>query len=410
VGVQFKVDGVNQGAEDTSSPYSMSWDATAAANGAHIITVTARDAAGNTATSSSVNVTVDNTPPTVSVTAPAASATVQGATVSVTATAADNVAVAGVQFQLDWPGANCGLLGAEDTSSPYSFTWNTTTLVNGTHTISAVARDAAGNTTTSAVITVTVNNPSPPPPDTTAPTTPTGLNSPSKTTTTITLAWNASTDSGGAGLAGYEIYRSVSGGAFTFLTSTSLLTFPDTGLSPGTAYSYKLAAYDFANPPNKSAQSSALAVTTNTSPAPTVSLIANPTSLLSGAASSLTWSSTNATSCSASGAWNGSKATSGTATTGALSVDSTFNLACTGAGGTANASATVTITASTPPPTPTPAPTPGKKGDLNNDNTVNIFDLSILLSHYGASGSGDIDTNGAVNVIDLSILLSNYGK
>jgi len=40
---------------------------------------------------------------------------------SVTATAADNVGVVGVQFKVD--GVN---LGAEDTTSPYSFTWDTT--------------------------------------------------------------------------------------------------------------------------------------------------------------------------------------------------------------------------------------------------------------------------------------------
>ena len=63
---------------------------------------------------------------------------------TVAANASDNVGVAGVQFKLD--GAN---LGAEDTASPYSVTWNTTTATNGSHTLTAVARDAAGNTTTS---------------------------------------------------------------------------------------------------------------------------------------------------------------------------------------------------------------------------------------------------------------------
>jgi subtilase family serine protease len=66
--------------------------------------------------------------------------------------------VAGVQFRVD--GAN---LGAEDTTSPYSVTWNTTTASNGSHTLTAVARDAAGNTTTSVAVTVTVNNAGPSP-------------------------------------------------------------------------------------------------------------------------------------------------------------------------------------------------------------------------------------------------------
>ena len=95
----------------------------------------------------------DTTAPTVSLTAPAAGASLQG-TVDVTADASDNVGVAGVQFKLD--GAN---LGSEDTSAPYSVPWNTTTATNGAHTLTAVARDAAGNTTTATTVNVTVANP-----------------------------------------------------------------------------------------------------------------------------------------------------------------------------------------------------------------------------------------------------------
>ncbi|MGH7407133.1 MAG: CFI-box-CTERM domain-containing protein, partial [Candidatus Methylomirabilales bacterium] len=49
-------------------------------------------------------------------------------------------------------------VGAEDTTSPYSLSWNTTTVGNGSHTLTAVARDAAGNSTTSSGVTVTVDN------------------------------------------------------------------------------------------------------------------------------------------------------------------------------------------------------------------------------------------------------------
>ena len=95
----------------------------------------------------------DTTAPTVSLTAPANNTTVSGNSVSVTATAADAVGVTGVQFRLD--GAN---LGAEDTTAPYSVTWNSTTATNASHQLTAVARDAAGNSRTSTAITVTVNN------------------------------------------------------------------------------------------------------------------------------------------------------------------------------------------------------------------------------------------------------------
>src|SRR5207253_1206730 len=61
VGVQFKLDGANLGAEDlTSSPYSVSWNTTTASNGSHTLTAVARDAAGNTTTSTGVAVTVSN--------------------------------------------------------------------------------------------------------------------------------------------------------------------------------------------------------------------------------------------------------------------------------------------------------------------------------------------------------------
>jgi hypothetical protein len=101
----------------------------------------------------SVTYTQDISGPAVSISAPANNATVSGATVAVSATASDAVGVAGVQFKLD--GAN---LGAEDTSSPYSSNWNSTTATNGAHTLTAVARDWAGNLTTSSSIAVTVSN------------------------------------------------------------------------------------------------------------------------------------------------------------------------------------------------------------------------------------------------------------
>ena len=247
-GVQFQLNGANLGAEDTTAPFQVSWNTTTASNGPSTLTVVARDAAGNTTTSSGVIVTVDNaapvisavssfgiaatgatiswitnepsdsqveygtttaygstsslnlalvtshsasisgltagtlyhyrvrsrdaagnlatsaeftfttsaapdtTPATVSVTSPAGGATVSG-TFTVTATANDNVGVAGVQFRLD--GAN---LGAEDTSAPFQVFWNTTTASNSSHTLTAVARDAAGNQTTSSPVTIAVAN------------------------------------------------------------------------------------------------------------------------------------------------------------------------------------------------------------------------------------------------------------
>jgi hypothetical protein len=99
----------------------------------------------------------DTTPPAVTLTTPSAG-TVSG-TLTVTASASDNVGVAGVQFHLD--SAN---LGPEDTTNDYTSSWDTTTVPDGTYALTATARDAAGNTTSSSPITVTVTNTSTPPP------------------------------------------------------------------------------------------------------------------------------------------------------------------------------------------------------------------------------------------------------
>ena len=140
----------------TSATYA--WNTATTSNGAHTLNLTVTDGAGRTATKA-INVTVSNsapgdtTPPTVTMTAPTNGSTVSGTAVTVSANASDNVGVTSVQFKLD--GVN---LGAPDTAAPYSVVWNTTTASNGSHTLTAVAKDAAGNTKTSMPITVTVAN------------------------------------------------------------------------------------------------------------------------------------------------------------------------------------------------------------------------------------------------------------
>jgi len=93
----------------------------------------------------------DTTPPTTSITSPANGATVSG-TITVTASASDNVGVVKVEFYID------SVLKSTSTTSPYTFSWNTTTVANGSHTIFSKAYDAANNVGTSATVTVTVSN------------------------------------------------------------------------------------------------------------------------------------------------------------------------------------------------------------------------------------------------------------
>ena len=151
-GVQFTLDGVNLGAEVTTAPYQATWNSATVLNGAHVLAAVARDAAGNRS-SATVSVTVanDTTPPTVAVTSPVSGATVTG-TLALVATGSDNVGVAGIQFTLD--GVN---LGAEVTTAPYELAWNSSTVVNGAHLLSAVARDAAGNQQTVTVSVIVAN-------------------------------------------------------------------------------------------------------------------------------------------------------------------------------------------------------------------------------------------------------------
>lgn len=96
--------------------------------------------------------------------------------------------------------------------------------------------------------------------DTQAPSTPGNLTSPSKTSTSITLSWTASTDN--VGVSGYDILR---GGAVIGTSTTT--TFTNSGLSPSTAYTYSVQARDAAG--NVSGQSNAITVTTNASTTPT---------------------------------------------------------------------------------------------------------------------------------------------
>jgi hypothetical protein len=82
-------------------------------------------------------------------------------------------------------------------------------------------------------------------------------------------------------------------------------------------------------------------------PAPAVTLTSSAATVSSGGTVTLTWSATNATSCTASGGWSGAQAVSGTATTSAITSSTTYTLACTGSGGTTSQSVTVNISAAT---------------------------------------------------------------
>jgi hypothetical protein len=97
----------------------------------------------------------DRTPPVVVWVSPAPGS-VLSRTVSLRAEARDSGGVAGVQFLVDGT-----KLGAEDLQAPYAVSWNTLAAANGTHTLTAMARDRTGNTRTTAKVLVRVQNQTP---------------------------------------------------------------------------------------------------------------------------------------------------------------------------------------------------------------------------------------------------------
>ena len=121
--------------------------------GLYTITLTVRDAAGNSATDTMVVTVRDVTSPTASIDSPASGATVSGSA-TITATAGDNVAIVRVELRVD------STLAATDTSAPYSFSLDTRNYSDGSHTIRITAYDEAGNSAF-AERTLTFSNPAP---------------------------------------------------------------------------------------------------------------------------------------------------------------------------------------------------------------------------------------------------------
>jgi YD repeat-containing protein len=211
--------------------------------------VRAYDGAGNNSGYS--NTVAVTTPDTVAPTVPSGLAAAAPSSNSVNLTwtgSTDNVGVTG--YKVYRGGTQIG------TASTTNYTDNT--VVGSTaYTYTVSAYDAAGNTS-AASNTAPVTTP-----DTIAPGVPTGLSASAPSSTQVNLSWNAVSDTGGSGLAGYRIYR---GGVH--IANSSATNYSDTSVSGSTGYSYTVAGYD--NAGNTSAQSSAASVTTPDTTAPSV--------------------------------------------------------------------------------------------------------------------------------------------
>jgi len=143
-GVQFFVDGVAIADERVNAPYWIAWDTSSVTEGAHTITVVARDAAGKTG-SDQIPVTVDRTPPAVAVTSPISGTTVSDV-VTISADVSDNFGIDTVSYIANGESLD------EETAPPYQIVRDTTLIPDGPYTLKVAVQDRAGglNSTTTA--------------------------------------------------------------------------------------------------------------------------------------------------------------------------------------------------------------------------------------------------------------------
>ncbi len=355
-------------------------------------TVMAYDAANNSSVASAVfqaTTAYDTTAP--SIPSGLAATDVTDTTIRMTWNASsDNVAVTGYDLYRG------NVLITSTTGLSFTDTGLT---INALYSYRIRAHDGAGNNSlqSSALNVSTL-------PDRVAPSTPSNVASITQTVQSIDLTWSASVDD--AALTTqltYSLYRDG-----VFVATQSGLSYSDTGLHYNRTYHYQVSANDPSG--NISSLSPLLSVTTlpDTS-SPSVAL----TAPADGQTAKLTFtvaatasddldlnrveffvdSTRIGTIVSApfSFNWNSYAVHNGTHVLTARAYDASGN----------TASQSVSISVINPPPPIT--------GDLNGDHRINIYDLSILLSHFNKVGSGDFNNNGKVDIFDLSVLLSHFG-
>ena len=123
--------------------------------------------------------------------------------------------------------------------------------------------------------------------------------------------------------------------------------------------------------------------------APTVNISASSTAITLGNSSQLTWTSTDATSCTASGDWSGSKATNSSEFVTPLSTGlKTYTLSCTGPGGSASSSATVNVT----------NPTPVISSISPSSKNVGDPQFTLTITGTGMIASSAVQVNGSDRV------------
>lgn len=226
---------------DTSAPYLYAWDTSSVTAGSYTLMTKAYDAAGNSGQSANIGVTVvkDTTPPTVTLSNPVNNAILSG-TATLAANASDNIGVSRVEFYSN------GTLVSATNVTPYSYSWNTTSVANGAYTLTAKAYDASNNIGQSSNISVTVNNGSV---DTTAPTV--AVASPAAGSTVSGTVNVAASVSDNVGVTKVEYY--VNGGLDNTVTAAPFSYSVPTTVAHNGSYTLYAKAYDAAGNVKQSA-------------------------------------------------------------------------------------------------------------------------------------------------------------
>lgn len=159
--VQFLLDGADLGsavtAPSSAATYMYSWDTTTATEGAHALSAIVTDTAGATGSSSAVSISVANDLPTIAITAPAAGATLTGSVALTAAVTAGASPIQYVQFTVD--GRDVGVpVTYAITTGNYSYTWDSSTVYNGTHAIGAEVLDQTSHSAQAPTVSVTTSN------------------------------------------------------------------------------------------------------------------------------------------------------------------------------------------------------------------------------------------------------------
>jgi chitodextrinase len=341
------------------------------------------------ATNPGIYTIADTTPPTVPTGLTAGTKALSSISLN-WAASTDNVAVAGYKVFRNGTLVNGNVAATSYTDNGLS--------PNTSYTYSVAAFDAAGNISaqSTGLVVATLA-------DTTPPTVPSGLTAGTKTMTSIAFSWTASTDN--VAVKGYSVYRNG-----TKITSAGISTtnYTDSGLTPGTSYSYTVNAYDAAG--NQSAQSLALVISTvaDTTPPTVPTGLTSPSQTINSI--NLIWNaSTDSVGVAGytiyrNGTKIGTTATTTSYNDSGLAQGTSYAYTVSAYDSLGNTSATsAAINVSTT----------FKPGDINGDGKVDLIDLSILANHFGLCGqtraTGDLNGDGCVNIIDMSILSKYWG-